>query len=126
RAVPIKVFIAEDSPMMRERVAAMLAARGVTTVGQGDTPQACIDGILAAHPDVVVLDAKLEGGTGLAVLRAVRQQEASVEFVVFTINADPTVRAHYLAEGARGVLDKATEFEQLATAVEQAALHAQT
>ena len=117
---PVKVFLAEDSALMRERVGAMLAARAMQIVGYGQTPQACIDGILAARPDVVVLDVQLEGGTGLEVLRTVRQKEPGIEFVVFTINAGPAFRKRYLAEGARRFLDKATEFDQLVSSVERA------
>jgi two-component system response regulator DesR len=118
RSVPVKVFLADDSAMVRERVAAMLSARAMNIVGHADTPQGCIDGILSAHPDVVVLDVQLEGGSGLQVLRAVRQMEPGIAFVVFTINADPAFRRRYLAEGARSFLDKNTDCDQLANAVE--------
>jgi DNA-binding NarL/FixJ family response regulator len=117
---PIKVFLAEDSPLMRERVGAMLAARAMDIVGYAQTPQACIDGILATRPDVVVLDVQLEDGTGLEVLRTVRRKEPGIEFVVFTINAGSAFRKRYLAEGAKRFLDKATEFDQLVSSVERA------
>ena len=123
--VPIKVFLAEDSRLIRDRVAAMLTTRAMDIVGQAATPQGCIDGILAAQPDVVVLDAQLAGGTGLQVLRAVRQTEPKVAFVALTINAEPALRKRYLDEGAQGFLDKAFEFGHLADTVEQASCHAQ-
>jgi two-component system response regulator DesR len=117
--VPVKVFIAEDSAIIRDRVAAMLSAREMDVVGHGETPQACIDGILAAHPDVVVLDVRLEGGTGLQVLRAVRRVEPGIGFVVFSNNADPAYRQRYLGEGAGSFLDKTTEMDQLVAAIEK-------
>jgi DNA-binding NarL/FixJ family response regulator len=67
---------------------------------------------------VVVLDVQLHGGSGLQVLRAVRQMEPGIAFVVFTINADPAFRKRYLAEGARSFLDKNTDCDQLADAIE--------
>jgi DNA-binding NarL/FixJ family response regulator len=112
-----KVFLADDSALIRERIASMLEARGMTIVGQAGTPQGAIDGILAARPDAVVLDVQLEGGSGLAVLRAVRQAAPAVGFVVFSNNAGPAYRKRYLAEGAFRFLDKSTEFDQLAQAV---------
>ena len=115
-STPVKVFIAEDSAVIRERVAAMLAAQAVDVVGHAPTPQDSISGILAARPDVVVLDVQLEGGTGLEVLRAVRQAEPGIAFVVFSNNASPAYRKRYLSEGAVGFLDKSTEFDQLAQA----------
>lgn len=121
--IPVKVFLADDSAMIRERVAAMLAARDMAIVGEAETPEGSIAGILAAHPDVVVLDVQLEGGTGLQVLRAVREADPQVAFVVFSNNAGPAYRKRYLGEGAQRFLDKTTEFDQLVMAVEHASHH---
>jgi DNA-binding NarL/FixJ family response regulator len=118
-----RVFIADDSAMIRERVAGLLTARAMTVVGQSDTPQGSIDGILSAHPDVVVLDVQLEGGSGLQVLRAVRLAEPGIAFVVFSNNSGPAYRKLYLKEGAERFLDKSSEYEQLALAVERASHH---
>jgi DNA-binding NarL/FixJ family response regulator len=117
---PVKVFLADDSALIRDRVAAMLVAGAMNIVGQAETPQDSIDGILAAHPDVVVLDVQLEGGSGLEVLRAVRQVDPRIAFVVFSNNAGPAYRKRYLGEGAQRFLDKTTEFDQLVVAVENA------
>jgi len=97
----------------------MLAEPGMTVVGEGETPQHCIHGILSARPDVVVLDAQLEGGTGLEVLRAVRDAAPDIAFVVFS-NAGPAYRKRYLDAGAQRFLDKSTEIDQLVGAVAQA------
>ncbi|MES2787127.1 MAG: response regulator [Pseudomonadota bacterium] len=125
----LKVFLADDSALIRTRVAAMLAAPAMTIVGQGSTPRACIDGICASHPDVVVLDVQLEGGTGLDVLRGVREAAGTAgagalpEFIVFSNNAEDAYRKRYLAEGAHVFLDKSTQFDQLAGAIAAAPRH---
>lgn len=116
----MKVFLADDSAMIRDRVAEMLAARAMNIVGEAETPAASIEGIMAAHPDVVVLDVQLAGGTGLEVLRAVRAADPGIAFVVFSNNAGPAYRKRYLGEGARQFLDKTSEFDQLIAAVEHA------
>lgn len=121
RAAPVRVFLADDSPLICDRVAAMLAAAGMAVVGRGDTPQACFNGILASHPDVVVLDVQLDGGSGLEVLRTVRVAAPDIAFVVFSNHAAPAYRKRYLGEGARQFIDKSTEFDLLAPAVERAA-----
>lgn len=124
RKAPVKVFIADDSALLRDRVAAMLGASAMAIVGQAQTPQSSIDGILAAHPDVVVLDVQLKGGTGLRVLRAIRQAAPDIAFVVFSNSSGPSYRKCYLGEGAEEFLDKSTEFDQLAHAVAKASRHA--
>ena len=121
--VPVKVFLADDSAPIRDRVAAMLQTSAMAIVGQASTPQTSIDGILATSPDVVVLDAQLEGGQGLQVLRAIRHAAPVVAFVVFSSNSGPAYRKRYAAEGAMAFLDKSTEFDQLVQAVKTASEH---
>jgi DNA-binding NarL/FixJ family response regulator len=113
----LKVFLADDSQQIRQRVNALLANAQMAIVGEGATPDSCIEGILNSHPDVVVLDVQLEGGSGLQVLKAVRSQDPAVAFVVFSNNSAPAYRKRYLGEGAVRFLDKSTEFDQLAQAV---------
>ena len=113
----IKVFLADDSLQIRERVNTLLAREHMDVVGEAATPDTCIEGILSCHPDVVVLDHQLEGGTGLQVLKAVRSADPEVAFVVFSNNSAPAYRKRYLGEGAVRFLDKSTEFDQLAQAV---------
>lgn len=120
RQAPLKVFIVDDSALIRDRVAAMLEASAMSVVGRAATPQDAIDGILAASPDVVVLDVQLEGGSGLQVLRAVRQAAPDIAFVVFSSNSGPAYRKRYFGEGAEAFLDKSTEFDQLVQAVAKA------
>ena len=113
----IKVFLADDSRQIRERLHTLLGAAAMDVVGEAATPDTCIAGILSSHPDVVVLDVQLEGGSGLQVLKAVRSQDPAVAFVVFSNNSAPAYRKRYLGEGAVRFLDKSTEFDQLAQAV---------
>ena len=107
----IKVFLADDSLQIRQRVNALLATAQMSVVGEGATPDSCIEGILSSHPDVVVLDVQLEGGSGLQVLKAVKSQDPDVAFVVFSNNSAPAYRKRYLGEGAVRFLDKSTEFD---------------
>ncbi|CAN5705325.1 hypothetical protein BH11PSE7_BH11PSE7_19670 [soil metagenome] len=86
-------------------------------MGHAATPAACIEAILAARPDVVVLDVQLEGGPGLDVLKAVHPIAPEVHFIIFSNNSGPAWRKRYLAAGAEQFLDKSTEFRQLVPAV---------
>jgi DNA-binding NarL/FixJ family response regulator len=105
---PLKVFIADDSRLIRDRVAMLLAAAHMVVVGEA---------ILSVRPNVVVLDVQLEGGTGLEVLRAVRSAAPEIAVIVFSNSAAPAYRKRYMSQGAAGFFDKSTEFDQLALAV---------
>ena len=113
----IRVFLAEDSPLIRTRIEALFEGSSLCIVGHATTPAACIDAILATRPDAVVLDVQLEGGSGLDVLKAIRSAAPDVRFIVFSNNSGPAWRKRYLAAGAEQFLDKSTEFRQLAQAV---------
>jgi len=119
-STPVRVFLAEDSAPLRGRIADLLAAACCEVVGEGATPEGCVHGILGCHPDVVVLDVQLEGGSGLQVLKAVRAAQPRVAFVVFSNNAADAYRKRYLAEGAVRFLDKTAEFDLLPAAVADA------
>lgn len=118
---PTRVFLADDSALSRSRVAAMLLTQGMEIAGQADTPETAVSGILAVRPDVVVLDVQFEKGTGMQVLRAVRQASPGIPFIMLSNHAEPAYRARYLAAGAAGFLDKHAEFYQLASQVKAVA-----
>jgi two-component system response regulator DesR len=119
----LKVFLVDDSALIRERICGLLAVGHITVVGHAESPQSAIDGILASCPDVVVLDVQLDGGSGLQVLRAVRNAAPDIAFVVFSGNSGPAYRKRYLGAGAETFLDKSTQFDQLAQAVTKASQH---
>jgi DNA-binding NarL/FixJ family response regulator len=122
-ASPLKVFLADGSTAVRERVAALLSAAGMAVAGEGATAESCIPAILACQPDVVVLDVRLEGGSGFPVLQQVRAQAPRIPIVVFTNHSGPGYRRRCLLAGAAAFLDKSSDFMQLA-AVAKSACHA--
>ena len=87
------------------------AIPGATVVGEAADADAAIRGILAARPDVVVLDLGLaRGSSGFDVLRAVRPQAPGIDFYMLSnSDADPY---RQLAErlGACEFFDKSSEF----------------
>ena len=85
-----EVFLAEDSAAIRARLAAMLAGvEGVTVVGEADTPEGAIEGILRTRPRSVILDIHLIGGNGIDVLRKVHSVDPSIMFIVLTNHPSP-------------------------------------
>jgi DNA-binding NarL/FixJ family response regulator len=107
------VFLVEDAPLLRERLIALIESVGASTVGHAEGAREAIDGILAASPDVVVLDLSLKEGTGFDVLRAVRKVAPDIAFYVLTNHPAESFRAVAIRLGARGFYDKSSEFEKL-------------
>ncbi len=117
----LKIFIADDSALIRDRVSTMLSKHEMTIVGHASTALLAIDGILATRPNVVVLDVRLTESSGLQVLQTVRNVHPEIAFVIFSNDSNFSIRQRFLSQGAFCFLDKSSESEQLVRAVQNAA-----
>jgi DNA-binding NarL/FixJ family response regulator len=110
----MKVFIADDSRVVVERLASLLEeVPGARLVGQaGDVPAAVI-GIRKMKPDAVILDLHMPGGSGLDVLRAIRRDHPDLYVLICTNYPYPEYREECLAAGANLFLDKSADFEKI-------------
>jgi DNA-binding NarL/FixJ family response regulator len=122
----MEIFLVEDSALVRARLAETLGAiPGARIVGEADRAEAAISGILAARPDLVLLDVNLAEGSGFDVLRAVRKQAPEVEFYMLSNFAAFPYRDLAERLGARAFFDKSKEFPRVRELVAQraAAVH---
>jgi DNA-binding NarL/FixJ family response regulator len=119
----IHVFIVDDLPSMRERLRELVdGVDGIEVVGEAGTPGEAIDGIRRMHPDYVLLDYQLVGGTGIDVLRAIHADAPDIAFIVLTNHATPQHRCACLRAGARFFFDKSTEFGRVRSAIAESRL----
>jgi|KBSMisStandDraft_5_1062788.scaffolds.fasta_scaffold09841_8 DNA-binding NarL/FixJ family response regulator len=123
-AVPLTVFIADDSPPVAEMLKELLTDPGrVEVIGVAETETAAIESIERLRPDVVVLDLQLKTGSGTDVIRAVRANEqlADIRLLVTTNHASPELKAGCLELGADDYFDKLKELGALARRVRELA-----
>jgi DNA-binding NarL/FixJ family response regulator len=109
-----RVFLVEDSPLVRERMTAFLKTiEGVDPVGSAATARDAEQAILAERPDAVLLDIKLAQGSGFDVLRSLRANAPEIEIYMFSNFAAPAYRHLAACLGARGFFDKTNEIGSL-------------
>ena len=115
RSLPnIKVFVADDSLIIREHLVTMLEELiDVEIVGQAGTVAEAINAIEKLQPDVVILDIRLPDGSGIDVLQTIKQDEPAPVVIVLTNYTYPAYRQKCLRAGADFFLDKSTEFDQI-------------
>ena len=112
----IKVFIADDSIVLRERVLEMLCdIPGVEILGCAEDGLHAINSIRRLKPDADVLDIQMPRGTGLDVLKNIKHGAQGPLVVVLTNFPYPQYRKRALEYGADFFFDKTTEFEKLRT-----------
>ena len=110
----LKVILVEDSLAVRERLAQSLRnIDHVELIGEFEDASTAIDGIRDGAPDVVLLDIKLCGSSGMEVMRYVEQSKIDVKVIVLTNYAEPQYRELFLRQGAHAVLDKSHEFHRV-------------
>jgi DNA-binding NarL/FixJ family response regulator len=108
------VFIADDSLIVRERLVTMLDELAeIEIVGQAENVAEAIKTIRKVKPDVVILDIRMPGGSGIDVLRNIKQGEATPMVIILTNYPYLGYRQKCLRAGADFFLDKSTEFEQI-------------
>jgi DNA-binding NarL/FixJ family response regulator len=110
----MRVFIADDSKVFVERLADLLGeVPGVELVGRADDVPGAIHSVLKTNPDAIILDLQMPGGSGLEVLRTIRQSHSSLWVLVCTNFPYPQYREECLVAGANYFLDKSAEFEKI-------------
>jgi DNA-binding NarL/FixJ family response regulator len=113
----LKVYIVEDSPVLRERVIESLEETGNSRiVGSADTEDEAVSGIIDSVPDAVVLDIQLREGNGLNVLRRLRNIDLEVRplVIILTNYNYPEFRYRAMTAGTDYFFDKATELHRVA------------
>ena len=110
----MRVFIVENSSIIRERLAALLSDfQGVELAGYAEDVGEAVSSIRRARPDVVILDIQMPGGGGFSVLRDIREQALPTVVIIFTNDPFPQYRQRFINAGADFFLDKSAEFEEL-------------
>lgn len=116
----IKVFIVDDSLIVREHLVTMLdELAGTEIVGQAENVAEAIRGIQTLQPDVVILDIRMPDGSGIEVLQNIKQGQTAPMVIILTNYPYPGYRQRCLNAGADFFLDKSTEFDQIPKLFEQ-------
>ncbi|MFT4197580.1 MAG: LytTR family DNA-binding domain-containing protein [Pseudoxanthomonas sp.] len=115
----MKVVIADDEPLARERLRALLAAQAeaevVADCGSGEE---VLRAVAQLHPDLVLLDISMPGGDGLEVARHLQALEPRPAVVFCTAYDEHALSAFDAA--ALDYLVKPVRAERLAAALERA------
>jgi DNA-binding NarL/FixJ family response regulator len=114
----MRVFIVDDSSVVRERLVALLSdLQGIEISGQAENAAEAIQSIRGLSPDAVILDLQIRGGNGLDVLRDIKRRGASAVVLVFTNDPFPGSEQRCRDAGADYFFDKTTDVEKLIDSV---------
>ena len=112
---PLKVFLIEDSQLIRERlIEEITSIRKTEFVGCAESESEAVEKLSHVDCDAIVLDIGLVRGNGFGVLRSVRASRVRwPKVIVFTSHAYPFYRQLTMELGANYFLDKAKDLKLL-------------
>ena len=116
----MKVFLVDDSLVIRQRLKRLLAElEEVQVIGEAGEVQQATDAILEQKPDVVLLDIHLFNGNGIDVLRRLKKEKPAPAVIILTNYPYPQYRQKCIEAGADFFFVKSTEFDQVVPALKQ-------
>ena len=110
----MKVIIADDSKILRERISSMLSTiPGVEIVAEAENSHEAMKYIEKLKPDVLILDIRMPNGNGIEVLKSIKQKKLSLIKIILTNYPLQQYKVKCFELGADYFFDKAAEFEAL-------------
>lgn len=119
----LRVFLVDDHDVVRDGLRHLLEAeQDIVVVGEAATVSQARQLLLAAHPDVVVVDYRLPDGDGVEIVRWARGERGDLEILMLTSYDEDDVIVAAIAAEVRGVLLKQVRSRDIVDAVRKVAL----
>ena len=116
--LPISVLIVDDHPVVRRGLRALLEVQdGIEVVGEAGDGATALALAAECAPDVILLDLKLPGMDGIAVLGELRTRNNPARVLVLTSATEPASASLAVRSGAAGLLYKDVDPDALVRAI---------
>ena len=116
----IRIVIVDDHPIVRLGIRQMLAAEpDLEVCGEAESADAARQLIVDAHPDLAIIDLSLTEGTGLDLIRSLRESMSTLPVLVLSMHDEALFAERVLRSGARGYIMKREAITGLVTAIRQ-------
>ena len=119
---PLRVVIADDHSVVRRGLRQLLEAEtGLEVVAEAGDVESAMRYVRGHHPDVLVLDLNMPGGSSLEAIPDIRAQAPSTQIVVLTMQDEPAYAREALSAGVLGYVLKDAADSELVEAIRRAA-----
>lgn len=118
----ISVLLVDDHPVVVEGLRKVLQTAGdISVAGEAHDAAAAIEQARALRPDVILLDLRMPGASGVQATRRLREQDVKSAVIILTSYGDQAYVRQALEAGADGYLLKTTPPDRLIFAIRNAA-----
>jgi DNA-binding NarL/FixJ family response regulator len=115
---PLRVFIADDHPLMRLGLRLSLEqTQGIEVIGDANDGYSAVEKILANPPDVTLMDVDMPGLSGIGAIRMLRKNLPDMVIIVLSTYNDDTFINQAMNAGADGYVLKGIGSDELANII---------
>jgi DNA-binding NarL/FixJ family response regulator len=118
---PLRVVIADDHPFYRKGLARSLQASGIDVVAEAPNGEAAIRAVDETSPDVVVMDLKMPGVSGLEATRVLSKRALARPVLMLSVSADEADVTDAILAGASGYVLKDQPVQEVIAGIRAAA-----
>jgi DNA-binding NarL/FixJ family response regulator len=114
----IRVVIADDHPVVRDGLSALLASvPSITVAGVAADGREAVHAAVTLRPDVLVLDVQMPGLTGVEAAQEISRAAPAVAVLMLTMFDDDYSVLAAMRAGARGYLLKGAQQDEIVRAI---------
>jgi DNA-binding NarL/FixJ family response regulator/class 3 adenylate cyclase len=124
----LRAVLAEDSTLLREGLARLLAEAGIDVVGQAGNADELLLKVRSYHPDVAIVDIRMpptQTDEGIRAAREIRAKHPETGVLVLSQHVAHTYAVELLGESAEGLgyllKDRVSDVEEFTAAVQRVA-----
>lgn len=118
----VRIVVADDHPAFVDGLARTLPELcAVEIVARCSDGRAAFDAILEHEPDIALLDLRMPGLSGRAVIQEVTRRKLRTQTVVCSAQTEAPIVHALLEEGARGYITKTSSWGDICSAVQTVA-----
>jgi DNA-binding NarL/FixJ family response regulator len=105
--VKTKVLVADDHPVVREGLSAMLSReKDIEVVGEAQNGREAIEKARALQPDIILMDLRMPEVDGIEAMRRIKSENPLVQFIILTTYDNDEYIFKGIEAGARAYLLK--------------------
>lgn len=113
-----RILVVDDHPIVRLGIRQMLAAEpDLDVCAEAESADAAKQLIVDAHPDLAIIDLSLAEGTGLDLIRSLRESMPTMPVLVLSMHDEALFAERVLRAGARGYIMKREAITGLVRAI---------
>lgn len=115
----IRILLADDHPIVREGLRHMLTdnSSNIVVAGEAEDGPSAVAAVMKEHFDIVILDIKLPGMSGLEALKRIKELAPATNVIMLTMYPEEQYALRAFRAGASGYCNKGDDPQEMLTAI---------